>query len=259
MKVPASLRCLIVDDEPLARERLRDLLADECDVEIAAECPDGRKAVAAILKLEPDLVFLDVQMPGLDGFGVLEALAPESIPAVIFVTAYDQYALRAFDAQALDYLLKPFDRERFQRALGRARDQLRKRRSGSLEPRLLALLEQLAQRKPYLERLVIKASGRVYFLRTEEVDWIEAEGNYVRLCAHKEVHLLRETMNHLESRLDPQRFLRIHRSTIVNIERIKELHPWFKGEHIVILRDGTRLTLGRAYRDRLKRIADCRL
>ena len=253
------MRCLIVDDEPLARERLRGLLRDERDVEIAAECADGRKAVAAILKLEPDLVFLDVQMPGLDGFGVLEALPPESIPAVIFVTAYDQYALRAFDAQALDYLLKPFDRERFQKALARAREQLRKRQAGTLEPRLLALLEQLEERKPYLERLVIKSAGRVYFLRTSEVDWIEAEGNYVRLHTGKEAHLLRETMNHLETRLDPQRFLRIHRSTIVNIERIKELHPWFKGEHVVILRDGARLTLGRAYRDRLKRIADCRL
>lgn len=259
MKSPAPLRCLIVDDEPLARERLRGLLRDEHDVEIAAECSDGRKAVAAILKLAPDLVFLDVQMPGLDGFGVLEALPPESIPAVIFVTAYDQYALRAFDAQALDYLLKPFDRERFQRALDRARERMRKRQAGSLEPRLLALLTHLEERKPYTERLVIKSAGRVYFLRTIEVDWIEAEGNYVRLHAGKETHVLRETMNHLETRLDPQRFLRIHRSTIVNIERIKELHPWFKGEHVVILRDGARLTLGRAYRDRLARIADCRL
>lgn len=258
MRTAAPLRCLIVDDEPLARDRLRGLLRDERDVEIAAECADGRKAVAAILKLEPDLVFLDVQMPGLDGFGVLEALPPESIPAVIFVTAYDQYALRAFDAQALDYLLKPFDRERFRRALGRARDHLLKRQDGTLEPRLLALLEHLAERKPFLERLVIKSAGRVYFLRTEEVDWIEAGGNYVRLHTGKDSHLLRETMNHLETRLDPQRFLRIHRSTIVSIERIKELHPWFKGEHVVILRDGTRLTLGRAYRDRLKKIADYR-
>jgi len=257
MKASTPLRCLIVDDEPLARDRLRRLLRDERDVEIAAECADGRKAVAAIVKLAPDLVFLDVQMPGLDGFGVLEALPSESIPAVIFVTAYDQYALRAFDSQALDYLLKPFDRERFQRALGRAREELRKRHAGTIEPRLLALLEQLEEQKPFLERLCIKSAGRVYFLRADDVDWIEAEGNYVRLHAGKEAHLLRETMNHLETRLDPQRFLRIHRSTIANIERIKELHPWFKGEHVVILRDGSRLTLGRAYRDRLARI--CRL
>jgi two-component system LytT family response regulator len=252
------MRCLIVDDEPLARERLRDLLSGEAGVEIAGECADGRKAVAAIRKLAPDLVFLDVQMPGLDGFGVLEELAPEEIPAVIFVTAYDQYALRAFDAQALDYLLKPFDRERFRRALGRAREQFRRPR-GEIEPRLLALLEHLEARKPHLERLVIKSAGRIYFLRAAEVDWIEAAGNYVRLHSGKEAHLLRETMNHLETRLDPRRFLRIHRSTIVNIERIKELHPWFQGEHVVILRDGVRLTLGRAYRGRLKRIADCGL
>ena len=252
------IRCLIVDDEPLARERIRTLLADVSDIEIVGECQDGRKAVAAIHKHAPDLLFLDVQMPGMDGFGVLESLPPEQIPVVIFVTAYDQYALRAFEAQALDYLLKPFDRERFQKALRRARTQVRQQKSGeresALAPKILALLESLQAGQKHLHRLVIKSGGHVFFLRTEEIDWIEAAGNYVRLHAGGEEHLLRETMNALEGRLDPQKFLRIHRSTIVNIERIQELHPWFKGEHVVILRGGTRLTLSRGFREKLQRL-----
>jgi two-component system LytT family response regulator len=245
------IRTLIVDDESLARERIKRFLAGERDIETLGECADGREAVAAINALKPDLVFLDIQIPELDGFGVLEAVGVEQMPAVIFVTAYDRYALRAFDVNALDYLLKPYNRERFRKALERARAQLSNGAHGELNERLLSLLENLKTEQRHLERLMIKSSGRVFFLRTEEIDWIEAEGNYLRLHAGRERHLLRETMNRLASKLDPDKFLRIHRSTLVNIERIKELQPLFSGDYVVILRDGKQLTLSRSYRDKL--------
>lgn len=250
-----KLRALIVDDEPLARERLRTLLKADPEVEIAAECADGRKAIAAIHKHAPDLVFLDVQMPEVDGFAVIEAVGPARMPAVIFVTAYDKYALRAFEVHALDYLLKPFDRERFTRALERAKTRLQHDaagRSGELGPRLLALLEALKAGARPVERLVIKSGGRVIFLRAEEIDWIEAAGNYVRLHAGREAHLLRETMSALEARLDAGRFRRIHRSTMVQLDRIKEMQPDFHGDYQVLLRDGTRLTLSRTYREKFR-------
>jgi two-component system LytT family response regulator len=248
------IRTLIVDDEPLARQRVRALLEGEPDVEVVGECGDGRRAAAAIAELKPDLVFLDVQMPHLDGFGVLDAVRADHLPAVVFVTAYDRYALRAFEVHALDYLLKPFDRERFHKALGRARAQLRREPGADVSRRLLALLEDVQGARKGLERLVIKSGGRVCFVRTDEIDWVEAAGNYLRLHVGGEVHLLRETMNRLEARLDPARFLRIHRSTMVNIERIQELQPTFHGEHVVLLRDGTELTLSRGYRDRLQEL-----
>jgi two-component system LytT family response regulator len=247
-----KIRSLIVDDEPLARTRLRALLAEEEDVEVVGEAGDGLEAVARAHELAPDLIFLDIQMPSLDGFGVLEALDPDRLPAVIFVTAYDQYALRAFEVHALDYLLKPFDRERFARALDRYRAQAGRAESAEASQRLLALLEERKDPRRPLERVVIKAMGRVFFLKTEEIDWIEAAGNYVRLHAGAEAHLLRETMNGLEARLDPQRFLRVHRSTIVNVDRIQELQAWFHGDYMVILRDGTQLTLSRSYRQKVQ-------
>ncbi len=247
-----TIRTLIVDDETLARERLKRLHAAERDLELVGECAAGHEAVAAIQTLKPDLVFLDIQIPELDGFGVLKAVGVARMPAVIFVTAYDRYALQAFDVNALDYLLKPYNRERFRKAVERARAQLSNGAKGELDARLLSLLENFkAEPARHLERLMIKASGRVFFLRTEEIDWIEAEGNYLRLHVGRESHLLRETMNRLASRLDPDKFLRIHRSTLVNIERIKELQPLFSGDHVVILRDGKRLTLSRSYRDKL--------
>ena len=253
-----KIRALIIDDEPLARERIRTLLTGEADVVVVAECSDGLEAISEIERERPDLLFLDVQMPEMDGFQLLEALSDVSdqpLPAIIFVTAYDQYALRAFDVHALDYLLKPFDRERFHRALERARDHLRRERAaGALDRRLLALLEDMRMEPKHLERLVIKASGRVFFLKAEEIDWVEAAGNYVRLHVGRGSHLMRETMGALEAKLDPAKFLRTHRSSIVNIERIKELHPLFRGEYEVVLQDGTRLTLGRAYRDRLQEL-----
>jgi two-component system LytT family response regulator len=249
-----SIRALIVDDEPLARQRLIRLLKEEQDVEIIGEAGDGGEAVAAIRSKNPDLVFLDVQMPVLDGFGVLEALGEENLPAVIFVTAYDRYALRAFEYNALDYLLKPFDRERFRKALERARAHLGRGRDRDEAQQLLAAAAEYKSEGAALERLVIKSSGRVFFLRVDEIDWIEAAGNYVRLHVGKEAHLLRDTMSGLEARLDPKRFLRVHRSTMVNIERIQELQPLFHGDYVIILRDGTQLNLSRGYRQRLQEV-----
>jgi two-component system, LytTR family, response regulator len=243
------MRVLIVDDEPLACERLRTLLAAEPGIEIAGECHDGRSALQAIRDLAPDLVFLDVQMPELDGFAVIEALP--SPPAVIFVTAFDQFAIRAFEVCALDYLLKPFDRERFAKALARGRAECERRSASDLGARMQSLLAELRGRKKYLDRIVIRAGGRVIFLRAEELDWIEAAGNYVRLHSGAEEYLYRETLSRMEAALDPACFARIHRSTIVNTERIKELHPLFRGDYTVVLRDGRRLTLSKPYRPRL--------
>jgi two-component system, LytTR family, response regulator len=250
--VNKMIRTLVVDDEPMGRERVLSLLQQEDDVEVIGECSDGTQAISAIQQHSPDLVFLDVQMPGANGFGVIDAIGPEKMPTVIFVTAYDEYALRAFEVHALDYLLKPFNRERFQETLKHARASLERRRAGDLGRRLLALVNDIKPEPSRLERLVVKSGGRVYFLRTEEIDWIEAAGNYVRLHLGDDSHLFRETMNRMETRLDARRFVRIHRSRIVNTERIKELQPWFNGEYVVILRNGTRLTLSRGYRDRLQ-------
>ncbi len=247
-----KIRTVVADDEPLARERIVTLLQGEPDIEVVAECPDGNRTIAAIHHLSPDLLFLDVQMPGASGFDVVQAVKPERMPIVVFVTAYDKYALRAFDVHALDYLLKPFDRDRFHKALERAREQVERQQTGDLGRRLLALVQDLKPGEQRLDRLVVKSGGRVFFLRTDEIDWIEAAGNYVRLHLGADSHLFRETMNALEARLDPQRFFRIHRSRIVNIERIQELQPWFNGEYAVVLRDGTKLTLSRGYREKLQ-------
>ena len=249
------IRALIVDDEPLARERIRTLLDHESDIEVIAECGDGLSAIAMIERERPDLLFLDVQMPELDGFGVLEALtdAP-ALPAIIFVTAYDNYALRAFEVHALDYLLKPFDRERFSRSVERVRAQLLRAKKGAFDEQLLALLTDIKAEPKHLERLVVKSSGRVFFIRTEEIDWIEAASNYVRLHTGRESHLMRETMTTLESKLNPEKFLRVNRSAIVNIEKIKEMHPLFRGEYEIVLHNGTRLHMGRAYREKLQEL-----
>ena len=245
------IRVLLVDDESLAREMLREMLQDDPQVIIVGESCNGREALEAIRTHSPDLIFLDVQMPELGGFEVLEALGKE-IPRVIFVTAYDQYAVRAFEVHALDYLLKPFDQERFDISWQRARAQILRDRDGGTDQRILALLEEMKAGNKYLERLVIKASGRIYFLETAEIDWIEAEGNYVSVHSAKKSHLLRETISSLEAQLDPRKFLRIHRSSIVRIDRIQELQPWFHGEYRIILQNGTQLTLSRNYRDKLQ-------
>lgn len=247
------IRVIVVDDEPLAREKIRELVKDDPELEIIQECVNGTEAVAAIQAHNPDLVLLDVQMPEISGFAVLEALKSERLPLVIFVTAYDQYAVRAFEVHALDYLLKPFDRERFETAMQRAKAQIRHKRD-DLDKRLLALLEKLKAETKYLERLVIKSGGRVFFLEIEEVDWIEAEGNYLSIHTAKKSYLLRETISNLESKLDPKKFVRIHRSAIVKIDRIQELRPWTHGEYRVILRNGTQLTLSRNYREKLDEV-----
>ncbi|MBZ5554071.1 MAG: LytTR family DNA-binding domain-containing protein [Acidobacteriia bacterium] len=245
------IRVLIVDDEVLARERIRDLLRGQPEFEIAGECANGRDAVQKILELAPDLLFLDVQMPGLNGLDVLEAVGPRHMPVVIFVTAYDQYALKAFEVHALDYLLKPFDRPRFQKSLQRARTQIERQRNGDLNDRLMELLEEVKGTRKFLDRLVVKDAGRIFFLKADEIDWVESAGNYLRLHVGKESHLLRETMGRFERQLDPSQFLRIHRSTIANIERVKEFRPLFHGEYAVVLHGGRQLTLSRAYRGRL--------
>jgi len=249
-----NIRTLIVDDEPLARERLRAWLEAEPGVTVAGECGDGRQALEAITKEKPDLVFLDVQMPELDGFGVIAALGNAIPPAIIFVTAYDQFAVKAFEVHAVDYLLKPFDRERFRASLRRATQHLEQQQSGSLRQQLEALMADLRPTEKAPARLAIKTEGRVLLLKTSEIDWIEAADNYVVLHSGGHTHLLRETMTSLEGRLDPAKFVRVSRSAMVNVDQVRELHPLFHGEHVIILRDGSRVTLSRNYRDKLKNL-----
>lgn len=246
------IRVLLVDDEPLARSMMQEMLLGDAQVEIVGESVNGREALEAIQAFRPDLVFLDVQMPELGGFEVLSKLQPGRIPYIIFVTAYDQYAVRAFEVNALDYLLKPFDQDRFNNSWQRARARIQQERNGGMDQRILALLEDLKAGNKYLERLVIKNGGRIYFLDINEIDWIEAEGNYVSVHCAKKSHLLRETISSLESQLDPKKFVRIHRSSIVRIASIRELQPWFHGEYRVNLESGTQLALSRNYRDKLQ-------
>jgi two-component system LytT family response regulator len=247
-----TIRALIVDDEPLARDRLRHLLRNASDIEIVGECRDGASAVEAVRTARPDLLFLDVQMPELDGFDVLRRLDPDATPIVVFVTAYDRYAIDAFEVQALDYLLKPFDRARFERTLQRVRDQLLTDPGGGAR-RMAAMLAALPRRAPP-PRLVVRSGGRVLFLPVAEIDWIEAADNYVRLHAGRQIHVMRESLQRLETTLDPAQFVRIHRSTMVNLDRVREIQPWFHGEHVLILQDGAKLVTGRAYRKRIDRL-----
>lgn len=243
-----TIRAAIVDDEPLARRRIRHLLADAPDVEVVAECANGKDAIESLEEAPPDLLFLDIQMPEVDGFDVLQAIGVGRVPAVIFVTAYDQFALRAFEAHALDYLLKPFDDERFEAAVQRARERIRQQQGGELEGRLQALLQNVRGDHGYLRRLVVPSGRRSIFVRTEHIDWIEAERNYVRLHVGGKSYLLRENLTHIASALDPDLFCRIHRSTIVNVDRIQSVEALFHGEYQVVLHDGTKLTSGRSYR-----------
>jgi len=247
------IRALVVDDEPLARDMIREMLQDDSEVEIVAECANGREAVKAIKSLKPDLVFLDVQMPELGGFEVLESLDPEASPYIIFVTAYDQYAVRAFEVHAFDYLLKPFDHERFDVAWQRVKEQIKLDETGERDRHILALLEELKTGPRHLERLVIKNGGRVFFLNVQDIYCIESEGNYVRVYDNQKGYLLRETISSLEEQLDPKQFRRIHRSAIVKIDRIKEMQPWFHGEYRIIMENGKQLTLSRNYRSNFQR------
>jgi len=243
-----TLRALVVDDEHLARERIRHLLRRATDIEIAGECTNGLEAVKAIEDLTPNLVFLDIQMPELDGFGVVEAVGADRMPPTLFITAYDQHALRAFEVHALDYLLKPFSAERFHQALERARRWCIPPTEGKA-PDLEALLVGLRKERPWVDRLLVKQGERHVLVKTAALQWIEAEDNYVRLHVEGTSHLLRQTMTGLLSRLDPAQFRRIHRSAIVNLDCIKEFQPWTGGDHLVIMRDGTKLTLSRTFRE----------
>jgi two-component system, LytTR family, response regulator len=247
-----NIRALIVDDEPLAREWVRSAVAEDPELEVLGECGNGFEAAETIRRLKPDLVFLDVQMPGLDGFGVLEALSPEEIPAVVFVTAFDQYAVRAFEAQAVDYLMKPFSKERVEEAVRRVRELVKGRSLDDFRESISRLVEKIRRDRSFPEWVLLKAEGKNVFVKVRDIDWIESSRNNVRIHVGPTIYLLHETTSAIASRLDPRKFLRIHRSSIVNIERIKELHPWFNGDYAVVLRDGTQLTLSSSYRDRLK-------
>lgn len=251
----SPIRTLIADDEPLARQRLRRFLGREPDVELVAECGDGPATVAALRRHAPDLLLLDVRMPERDGFGVLEALPDGATPLVIFVTAHREFALRAFEARAFDYLLKPFAQERFASVMARVREQLARARAAALTPSLLAMLERQAAPPPaprYLERLPIKTDLRIHLVPAADIRHLAAGGNYVEVHAGDAVHLVRDTLNALEARLDPRQFLRIHRSHLVRVDQIAEVQPLFAGEYAVVLRDGTRLTSGRTYRHKLR-------
>lgn len=245
------IRTVIIDDVPLARERLKRCLAGDSEIEIVGECDNGQKAVTDIRSLAPDLIFLDVEMPALDGFGVLEALREKRAPAVIFVTAYNEYAIKAFEVNALDYLLKPVDCERLSKAVERAKSRLAQvTRKDDFDSRVRAMLEDIKTGSKYVKRLTIKLTGRTILLPTDEIDWIETHGNYLKIYAGRESHLIRGTMQALETKLDPEKFVRVHRSAIVNVEKIKEMYPRSNGDQDLVLRNGQQLMLSRSYRDK---------
>lgn len=247
-----SIRTIIVDDVELARERIKILLSDRAEIEIVAECANGREAIEAVRQLNPDLIFLDVQMPTISGFEVVETIGVEQMPAVIFVTAYDEFALQAFEVNAVDYLLKPFDEERLKKAIERAKREIRQKESSSvIKEHLRSLLKEVKSEPKFLKRIPVKSARGTILVLTEEIDWITAAGHYVELHAGKETHLIREQITNLEQKLDPEKFIRIHRSIIVNLDSIKSLHPLFNGDHLIILRDGTELNMSRTYHQKL--------
>ncbi len=242
------IRTLVVDDEPIARARVVSLLRDESDVDVVGECRGGRQALGEIERTHPELLFLDIQMPEVSGIDLAQAIQAPGGPAVVFVTAFDEYALRAFEVRAIDYLLKPFSAARFRAAVGRAREHVVHQRQ--LTDR--AALPGRERVVTHRDRLMIKARGRIHFVRMSEIDYCEAAGNYVRVHVGPVEHLVRDTMNHLESQLDRSQFIRIHRSTIVNVDRIREMQSSFNGEYRVLLHTGGRLTLSRGYRDAIQ-------
>ncbi len=249
------LTALVVDDEPLAREGLRELLAKDSEISSVWEARDGREAVAAIRGNHPDLVLLDVQMPEVDGFEVVRRIGAERMPAVVFVTAHDRYAIQAFEISALDYLLKPVIEERFVKALARAKSRIRSAFATDVNPQILSLLESLASPRRYLQRLAVRSAGKTVLVNVEEIDWIGGAENYVELHAGRANHLLHVRMSALEASLDPASFLRVHRSIIVNLERIRDLQPAAHGDYVITLRDGTQLKSGRTYAERLQELS----
>jgi len=249
------LTTLIVDDEPLAREGLRMLLSQDAEVSAIHEAKDGREAVEAIRETRPDLVLLDVQMPEMDGFSVVKEIGAEQMPAVVFVTAHDQYAIQAFEINAIDYLLKPVTEERFTKALERVKLRIRLKPEDEANRQIISLLETIAAPRRYLKRLAVRSAGKTVFVEVEDIDWMEAAENYVQLHAGRSGHLLHVAMNTLEKSLDPEMFQRIHRSVIVNVKRIKELQPALHGEYVITLQNGVRLQSGRIYHEKLKALA----
>ncbi|MGI8544231.1 MAG: LytR/AlgR family response regulator transcription factor [Aridibacter sp.] len=248
-----NIKTIIVDDVELAREGIRVML-DDPEIEIVAECENGREAIEAIRDLKPDLVFLDVQMPKIGGFEVIETVGADKMPTVIFVTAYDEFALRAFEVNAVDYLLKPFDEERLAKAVARAKREIKREEpSADIEDKLRKLLKEVKTEPQYLKRIPVKSTRGTAIILTEEIDWIAAAGgHYLELHAGSETHLIREKLSDLETRLDPKNFMRIHRSTIVNLDRIKSFHPMFNGDQIIILKSGQELNLSRTYHEKLR-------
>jgi two-component system, LytTR family, response regulator len=247
-----KITVLIVDDEPLAREYLRHLLKDDAEIEIAGEAGNGRAAAEFIRRNRPDLVFLDIQMPELDGFSMLRELGTEDLPAIIFTTAFEEYAIRAFEFHALDYLLKPFDAPRFEKALAYAKERLASGEDQSPEAlQISALLKTIAAPPAFLERLLIKLNGRIIFVKTDDIDWIKSDDKYVLIYTGKTSHLVRQTLAAMKTQLDPRRFVQIHRSAIINIERIRELEPLVSGEYFVCLESGAKIALSRSYKDEL--------
>jgi two-component system LytT family response regulator len=243
---------VIADDEPLARERVRMMLERHPVYEIVAQCGDGQATVEATIEHKPELVFLDIKMPGLDGFEVLAALGELSTtPAVVFVTAFESFALQAFNVSAVDYLLKPFDVARFDQAIGRAEARLATAAGAAIDPGLRGFLETLRSERSYPERFLVRGPTHLYFVRAEDIEWVDAQGNYVRLHAGGRAHFVRDTMKVFETRLHPDRFLRVHRSIIINIDHVQRLEPHGHGEYVITLHDGTRVTSSRAHGDRL--------
>lgn len=252
------IRVAIADDEPLARERVRSMLEGRDRYTIVAECHDGVETVAALAEHDIDLLFLDVQMPGLDGFQILESADTTRLPIIVFVTAFNDYALRAFNVSALDYLLKPFDRGRFEQTLARVEERLAGKQQTEISSELREFLHTLSTAAPpaHVARFPVRANGEIYFVRVDDVDWIDAEGNYVALHAAGRRHLVRDTIKSLENRLDPAKFVRVHRSAIINVDRLRKLQPYFHGEYVITLQDGTTLTSSRTYSDRLRALLE---
>jgi two-component system LytT family response regulator len=253
-----AIRVAIADDEPLARERLRSLLEGRERFAIVAECDDGAETLAALAEHDVDLLFLDVQMPGLDGFQILESLDAEKLPMIVFVTAFNDYALRAFDVSALDYLLKPFDRDRFEKTLVKVEERLAGRETAEMSGELREFLRTISTKgaPAHVSRFPVRSDGEIYFVRAEDVDWIDAEGNYVALHSAGRRHLVRDTIKSLEDRLDPSKFVRVHRSAIINVDRLRKLQPYFHGEYVITLQDGTTMTSSRTYSDRLRALLE---
>jgi two-component system LytT family response regulator len=248
------INALIVDDEPMARERIADLLGSRGDVDVLGECDNGREAVNAIRQQRPDLVFMDVQMPEMGGFEVIETLAESELPEIIFTTAYDKFALRAFEVHAVDYILKPFERDRFYSALDAARNRVQARANKDVANRMATLLAELRSRSSGPVKIAVKTEGRILLIEANDIQWVEAAGNYAELHTGQDSHLVRETMTKLAERLPEETFVRINRSAIVNLAAIKELQPSFHGEYTVFLKDGAKLKLSRTHRDKLDRL-----